>query len=138
MKRSEAARAKWARVIEAQARSGLSAAAFCAERGIWSSSFFAWKRKLGIGGARPSASPALMEARVHGLGVGPRGDGDDTPAFVEARVRRVDEAPGGGVAVELALGRRLLVGRGFDRQLLLDVIDTLESRGAGDRGGAGR
>jgi hypothetical protein len=57
---------------------------------------------------------------------------------VEARVRGGDDRePGGeaggngGVTIELIGGRRVTVRRGFDRHLLLDVIEALESCGAG-------
>jgi len=102
---SVVARAKWARIIAAQRDSGMSAARFCDERGIWASSFFAWKRKLA--GAAGVASPP--------------------PVFVEAKVRGVDDDRGGGVVIQVVGGRRIIVGRGFDRQLLLEAIDALES-----------
>ena len=81
--------------------------AYCDERGIPASSLFGWKRKL-RGGAEQT----------------PRASG-----FVEARVRGA-VGVGGEVAVELASGRRIIVGGGFDRQVLLEVIDALEARGA--------
>ena len=109
MSRSTAAKAKWKRIIAEQQGSGLSAARFCAERGLWASSLFAWKRKL-------------ADAQ--------KGGPTTTGAFVEARVRGVDGEDCGGVTIELASGRRLIVGRGFDRQLLLEVIDALEEAGA--------
>lgn len=115
MKRSEAARARWARVVEAQARSGMSAAEFCRGRGIWASSFFAWKRKLGKSDA---PAPGFVEAIVDGIGSEPHGG--------------PYAGPHGGITIELAGGRRLTVSRGFDRQLLLDVIEALESCAQGD------
>jgi len=110
MKRSEAARAKWARVIEAQALSGLSAAEFCRRRRIWASSFFSWKRRL-----KGTGSPASPQ-----------------PVFVEAKVCGVDAGGGGGVMIEIVGGRRVVALRGFDRQLLLDVIEALESSAEAD------
>jgi hypothetical protein len=88
----------------------LSVKRFCEERGIPASSLFAWKRKL-------------ADAGEGGAGV-----------FVEAKVEGVDEEHGGGggvggIAIELAHGRRLIVGRGFDRRLLLEVIEALEPAG---------
>jgi hypothetical protein len=105
MNRSEAAREKWSRIIAAQRRSGMSVARFCDRRGIPASSLFVWKRRL-----------------ADLIGAPPVSD------FVEARVRGVGGA-GGGVTVELAGGRRIIVGGGFDRRLLLEVIDALESGG---------
>jgi hypothetical protein len=95
------ARDKWSRIIAAQRSSGMSVARFCAARGIPASSLFAWKRRLAGAVGAP-------------------------PGFVEASVRG---AEGVGVAVELTGGRRIIVGGGFDRRLLLDVIEALESGG---------
>jgi hypothetical protein len=114
---SMAARARWARIIREQRESGLSVGVFCARRSIPTSSLFAWRRRLG----------------------------EAAPVFVEARVRGVDDERGGGgggvggVAVRLGGGRHVTVVRGFDRRLLLEVIDALESGGReaadGARGG---
>jgi len=112
MNRSEAAREKWSRIIAAQQRSGLSVARYCAKRGIPASSLFAWKRKL-------------------------RGRADQAPpasGFVEASVRGAG-GMGPVVTVELASGRRIIVGGGFDRRLLLEVIDALEGGGPEADGG---
>ncbi len=100
MSRSEAAQAKWSRIIEEQRGSGLSVGAFCARRSIPASSLFAWRRRLAA------------------------------PAFVEAEVRGVDDERG-GVTVQLGGGRRVAVVRGFDRRLLLEVIEALESVAGG-------
>ena len=71
----------------------------------------AWKRKLrDAGGAADPADPAS--------------------GFVEARVRGVDDGHGVGLIIQLVDGRRILVGRGFDRGLLREVLQALES-GAG-------
>lgn len=76
---------------------------FCEERGIPASSLFGWKRKLA--GAGEGGAAAFVEAKVEGI--------DD-----EQR----------GVAIEVRCGRRVTVARGFDRQLLLEVIEALEAR----------
>ncbi len=39
--------------------------------------------------------------------------------------------PSGGIAIRLANGRTVEVERGFDQQLLVDVIAVLEDRAAG-------
>lgn len=94
-----AAREKWSRIIEQQRASGLTVARFCAERRIPASSFFPWRKRLG-------GTPT-------------------SPAFVEAKVR--DPTDGSGVVIELPGGRRVIVSRGSDRDLLLEVIGALES-----------
>lgn len=111
MSRSGSVRAKWTRIIREQQASGLSVAAFCAERGIAESSFYPWKRELGRG--RRGSPPG--------------------PAFLEATVRDIPPPPGatGGVTIEVGGagrgGRRVIVARGFDRLLLLEVLEALES-----------
>jgi transposase len=82
----------------------LSVAAFCRRDGVAASSFFAWKRRLGV-------VPA-------------------TPAFVEATVAGTPPPPprsAGRVEVRLRGGRRVRVGRGFDRDLLAEVVAALEA-----------
>jgi transposase-like protein len=106
MGRSGSAREKWSRIIREQQASGLSVAAFCAQRGVAESSFYPWKRKLSEAGDTATR--------------------DDAPTFVEATIRGVAEECS-GVTVELPCGRRVTVTRGFDRRLLLEVLDTLES-----------
>ena len=92
---------KWRDLIERQRASGLSAAAFCRRDGVAASSFFAWKRKLGF-------FPA-------------------TPAFVEATVTGTPPRSAGRIEVRLRGGRRVRVGRGFDRDLLAEVVAALEA-----------
>jgi len=103
MNRSESARTKWSRVIREQRKSGLSVKGFCDERNIPASSLFAWKRRLADAG-----------------------DTDGEAMFVEAKVG-ADDRHGVGVTIELVGGRRIVVGPGFDRRVLLEVIQTLES-----------
>ncbi len=105
MNRSESARTKWSRVIREQRKSGLSVKGFCGERNIPASSLFAWRRKLK---SETGQSPAAS-------------------VFVEAKIRGVDDGHSGGVMIELVGGRRIVVGPGFDRRVLLEVIQTLES-----------
>jgi hypothetical protein len=80
----------------------LTVAAYCRQHRLAESSFFAWKRKLG---AVPPG-PAFVEARVAGASPVAR------PACtIEVRVRG---------------GRRVRVGHGFDRELLVAVVAALE------------
>lgn len=105
MSKSEAASARWARVIREQRESGQTVAALCARRGLAVSSFYPWKRRLvGAGDA-------------------------DGAVFVEAKVGAQDRRDGCGVTVVLRGGRSIVVGPGFDRQLLLEVIEALEPAG---------
>lgn len=92
----------WRDLIERQRAGGLSAAAFCRDNGVAASSFFAWKRKL-------RATPA-------------------TPGFVEATVAGAPQPRSAGrIEVRLRGGRRVRVGRGFDRDLLAEVVAASEA-----------
>lgn len=86
----------------------MSVAVFCRRDRVAASSFFAWKRKLG-------STPAM-------------------PAFVEAAVAGTPPTPtppptrsAGRIEVRLRGGRRVRVGRGFDRGLLAEVVAALEA-----------
>lgn len=74
---------------------------------MWPSSFFRWKRIL------EAAKPA--------------------PGFVEVKLKAAanravgPEAQPGGVTVEVQGGRRLRVERGFDAELLWQVLRVLEA-----------
>ena len=102
------ASARWRKLLEDQRASGLPISAFCRERGIAASSLFAWRRRLT--GGEQMFLPVKIAATPEPAR---RGGGDD----------------GGEGAIELHLAaeRRLIVRRGFDRQLLADVICALES-----------
>ena len=105
MNKSQLAGAEaWRPIIDGQRASGLTVAAYCRERGITEGAFYAWKRRL-RSPARPNRSPA--------------------PAFVEVKPPKAS-APG---AIEICLHgeRRLLVRRGFDRDLLIELVRALES-----------
>ncbi len=96
---------KWRDLIERQRASGFSVAAFCRRDGVAASSFFAWKRKLGS----TPATLAFVEATVAG-----------TPPPLPPR-------SAGRIEVRLRGGRRVRVGRGFDRDLLAEVVAALEA-----------
>jgi hypothetical protein len=97
---SEATWAKWRRIIGEHRDSGLTIAAFCRRERVPASSFFAWKRRLAEEPDRRA------------------------PAFVE--VTAAPAAP--DVPLELMLGgdRRLLIRRGFDAEVLREVVRAVE------------
>lgn len=97
------ARERWRSIISQQAQSGLGVAAFCRQWSIPTSSFFGWRAKLLRGGESPAGFVAVK------LAGGPPAIKDR--AALEVRLRG---------------GRRLLVRRGFDRQLLQEVVAALE------------
>ena len=107
------ASARWRKLVEDQQASGLPVSAFCRERGIAAASLFAWRRRLAGGEA------VFKPVKIAATSTPAREDGGGG-----------DGGGGGEGAIELHLpgGRlRLMVRRGFDRQLLVDVIDALES-----------
>ena len=53
-------RAQWQEIIEAQARSGQTAKAYCREQAIGLASFYQWRKRL-TGGAAPAQKPAAQE-----------------------------------------------------------------------------
>lgn len=94
---------KWAGHVAAWRGSGLSAAAFCTSRGLATSSLRYWAKRL-----RDAAStPEVRLARV----VAP-GTVHEEPILIEAH------------------GVRVAVRRGFDRDVLRDVLAILVERPA--------
>jgi hypothetical protein len=95
---------EWRRIIDGQRPSGLTVAAYCRDRGITDGAFYAWKRRL--------RSPA-------------RSNRSSVPAFVEVKPAKTPASE----AIEICLHgeRRLLVRRGFDHDLLIDLVHTLEA-----------
>jgi hypothetical protein len=95
---------EWRQIIDGQRPSGQTVAAYCRDRGIKDSAFYAWKRRL--------RSPAKRNRF-------------SKPAFIEVKPSSLSATE----AIEICLHgeRRLLVRRGFDRDLLLEVVRTVES-----------
>jgi hypothetical protein len=94
---------EWRQIIDGQRDSGLTVAAYCLERGITQGSFYTWKRRL--------RSPAKRNRLPK-------------PAFVEVTPPRMRTT--GAIEICLRGERRLLVRRGFDHDLLIDLMRSLE------------
>lgn len=133
----------WSRLLREQAASGLTVREFCDRRSIAASTLFAWKRKLAVAGGMPSSSTSARVVRrrtqntADANGSKKKRRPRRAAAFVEAKMFVADtraerEHAGMIVTIELACGRRVRIGEGFNRQLLLDVIDALESHARGD------
>jgi transposase-like protein len=114
MSRSSVAQDQWRRIVQEHQSSGLSAAAFCRQRSISQPSFYAWKRRLGFERRGQSSLPQASFVAVKAI----EGPGQEN-GQIELTAASF---------VELCLGqdRRLVLRRGFDRQLLLEVIAALE------------
>ncbi|WP_295389465.1 hypothetical protein [uncultured Thiodictyon sp.] len=102
--------AQWRALVGAYEASGLSARAFCAQRGVAQSTFYHWCRRL-----REDAVPApgahLVPVRVL----------EERPALVTGGASGIAVVAGGGVRVEVACG--------FDGATLTRVLATLAARG---------
>jgi hypothetical protein len=110
--RTSAAQDRWGEIIRRQSASGLSVAEFCRRQRVPASSFFLWKRRLG------ASAGAFVEAKVAGDGGAAMGRAAGGSSAVAAT---------GAIELRLRGGRRVRVGRGFDRQLLAEVVAALEA-----------
>jgi hypothetical protein len=96
---------KWRELISDQGGSGQTIAAFCRDRGVPVSQFFAWKKRLRQTAAQTFVEVQLVEA---------------TPQHPVAPTRAIE--------VVLAGGRRVFVEPGFDPDHLRAVVAALEKR----------
>lgn len=108
----------WRDVFARWERSGLTQAEFCRRRGVSITRFRWWrydlKRRSGVGDGDAV--------------VGRRGRRSRKARFVAVHVRepkRLD--PEGRIELVLKGGRVLRIGCGFDRELLVEVVQVLES-----------
>jgi hypothetical protein len=92
----------WRQIIDGQSSSGLAVAAYCSKHRISKCSFYNWKQRL--------RQPA-------------QGKVAPTAPFVELKNPVSSTA---GIELCLPGDRRLLVRPGFDRDLLLELVHTLE------------
>jgi hypothetical protein len=95
----------WRSIVAGQPGSGLSIAAYCRQQGISQPSFFAWRRRLCLRQRRPGSAAA---------------------SFVEVTGAPAAQGEASVIEVRLRGGRGLLARRGFDRDLLVELIGVLE------------
>lgn len=105
--RSEQAWAKWRKLVPEQEQSGQSVAAFCRERGLPTSHFFYWKKRL-----QEAAAPPFVE--------------------VEVAKAKLEQAParatlGTSLEIRLGNGRSVVVAPHFDADHLRALLAVLES-----------
>ena len=102
--RDERKERQWRRWIGEWQTSGLSARAFCEQRGLTVASFYAWRR--------------VLERRAA-----------EKPAFLSVQVV-ADTVPTQTCALEVILldGRTVRVAPGFDAATLRQLLDVLEGR----------
>ena len=114
--RNKKKEAAWRGHVRAQARSGLSVAAYCRRQGLPEHGFYWWRRAL------VRRDEATAEAAVMASG------------FVPVRVVGEKPAAEPGGSIEIVLpgdrcgGRRVRVtGGAVDRRMLMDVLSVMES-----------
>jgi hypothetical protein len=95
--------AKWRGLVSEQSASGQSVAAFCRERGLPASQFFAWKKRL-----RQAAAQPFVELQVVGAPAQPA------------------TAAGRAIEIRLVGGRQIFVEPGFEADHLRAVLAALE------------
>jgi transposase-like protein len=100
----------WRPIVDGQRSSGLAVAAYCRKHGISKCSFYNWRGRL----RRPAQSKVTP-----------------TPPFVELKTPIPSTA---SIEICLPSERRLLVRRGFDRDLLVELVRTLEGLPSGLEG----
>jgi hypothetical protein len=121
--------AEWAALIDQWRQSGLGLPEFCQRHGLSRGTMQNWVYKPGL-------KRAVEEARrgTQGQVLDP-GHGEEpsapapSPAFLPVRVTEGREASdGSGVEVVIGVGRRVVVGAGFDAETLRRVVAVLEGR----------
>ena len=119
-------REKWRQIIKSQRASGQTAAAWCREHQVGQSTFFAWKRRLRSAAADFGQLPSGLSLRVEDS----RGAAEFVEVHATANCGRgdADAMECGSVAIEVCCrgGRRLLLRRGVDPALLVEMIQVLE------------
>jgi len=98
---------KWRGLAAEQKQSGESVAAFCRERGVPASQFFAWKRRL-----REAEAAKFVAVEVAPIGKSRR------PGAI---------AQSSAIEVRLVRGRSLMVEPGFDADHLRALLAALEA-----------
>lgn len=96
---------KWRALISEQGGNGQTIAAFCRERGLTTSQFYTWRKRL-----RETAAERFLEVQV-----------------VKAPARPIP-LNRGGVEIRVAGGLSVLVEPGFDADHLRAVVAALEAR----------
>jgi transposase-like protein len=96
---------KWSGLISEQCQSGETVEAFCRERGVTTSQFYTWKKRL-----RRSAAEQFLEVQIA------------RPAALPAASKR------GAIEIRLAERRCVLVEPGFDPDHLRAIVAALETR----------
>ena len=121
-------RADWLELVSEQARSGQGVAAFCRERGIRTSSFYGWKKRLDVVDESRAGVPA------EGSSIARQKAAAEPPVrFLEVKIAATEESikptftPALMIEVRLPHGRSLMVAPGFDAIHLKRLLAVLDS-----------
>lgn len=104
---------RWQKLILDQQVSGLPVSVFCRERGIPQSSLFAWRRRLTAAGTPDNL------AKFQPVKIVP----ETSEQSAMSAAGSIELFLRGGSGGE----RRLVVHKGFDRELLIELVEALES-----------
>src|ERR1035437_1469632 len=123
---------KWRKLVREQGRRGQSVAAFCRERGLCAPYFYAWKKRLREAAAGRdvlrAALTKFVEVQVAPVGWGQAGEARNAGAAGVVHGASVWRAAGDlRMEVLLKNGRSLVVGRGFDAELVRALVAVVES-----------
>jgi transposase-like protein len=138
-RRDGAKEAYWREQVERQVRSGLSVRAFCRERDLAESLFYAWRRELAVRDREQAAArtPAAQQpAYSQQQPEKPRTPFAEVVVAVPAELRSATPAieiiltPAGSSSgtPDSSAARRIAISPGFDPATLSAVLDVLERR----------
>jgi hypothetical protein len=131
-------RTDWRELVSEQACSGQGVTVFCRERGIRTSSFYGWKKRLGVDDEGKAGVPTARSSSVGWKAGGPT-DGSSTAGqkaaaeppvrFLEVKLAATAEplTPAPMIEVRLPHGRSLMVAPGFDAMHLQRLLAVLDS-----------
>ena len=121
--------AEWVALIDQWRQSGLSLPEFCQRHGLSRGTMQNWVYKPGLKRAVEEARRGIQGQVIDpGHGEGPSAPAP-APAFLPVRVSEGrDASDGSGVEIVIGVGRRVVVGAGFDAETLRRVVAVLEGR----------
>lgn len=105
---------KWRPILDQWRHSGLTAAAFCRQRGIPASALLHWKKQILLRDQRRQAERAASEASRNAL------------KFLPVQVLEPAAAETGSLEIVLRNGRVLRIGGDFEPVILRKLVATLE------------
>jgi len=131
MARNRLGAAAWAKLIEEWKHSGLGVPEFCQQRGLSCGTMKGWIYKPGL---RRAIENTQHVGRIPRKTPTERHPPSDTPVeFVPVRLaettapQAIETTKSTAIVVILNAGRRLVVERGFDPEMLRQVVAALES-----------